>query len=513
MRRWALALLLLLVVAGPAPAESPVRRSSTWVPYWDTAVASQRVLANADLFHTVSPFWFRASSCGSVESNPGAGDAGLVADLRGRGVAVVPTITSTMLPDTAVACLGDAGARAGHVARLRALAGPYDGLEVNYEHLALTTDPAVGARVREAYSAFAADLCAGLRADGRRCVHTVMPRTHDGWEVWRGRLLPAVYDYRAVGAVADRVRVMAYDQHAGSYGPGPIAGWPWAVAVADYAAATLPAGRGELGIPLYGRDWSGGRATVVTAPRAAELARQHGADVRWDDVQRSPVFEYVSSGARHVAWYSDTRSVTERVALARSRGLDAAYWVPSQEDPATWASVRAYAGARFWDTVGGEVQRAVEAVAARGIAQGRADGSFGPRQPVTRGQMASFLTRALALAPSEAPPPEDARASVHAAAVASVLEAGIATGFPDGTFRPDEVVSRGQMASFLRRGLGLAECTPAPFGDVAGSPHEGSVCAVAARGVAQGFPDGTYRPGDGVVRGQMAVFLARALGA
>ena len=49
---------------------------------------------------------------------------------------------------------------------------------------------------------------------------TVMPRTSDAATVWRGKLIPAVYDYRHLGRVADRVRVMAYDQHAGRCGPG-----------------------------------------------------------------------------------------------------------------------------------------------------------------------------------------------------------------------------------------------------------------------------------------------------
>jgi hypothetical protein len=251
--------------------------------------------------------------------------------------------------------------------------GGYDGLEVNYEHLALTTDPRVAATVRDAYSHFARELCAALHAEGRQCVHTVMPRTDDSSAVWRGKLIPAVYDYRAIGAVADRVRVMAYDQHAPGTAPGPIAGWPWATAVADYTRATLPPGKGELGIPLYGRDWpsSGANTTTVTDPGARALAREHGAVVRWDEVQRAPTFTYAVGTARRTVWFSDARSVTERVALARSRGLGAAYWVPSQEDPATWGGVRAAATARFWDTVGGEVQRAVEAVAARGITRGR----------------------------------------------------------------------------------------------------------------------------------------------
>jgi spore germination protein len=510
----AAALVVAAVLAPSAGGQSP-RLSSTWLPYWNLDLAYERVTADADLFHTVSPFWFRATSCTGIEHMPGAGSAGVVDGLHAHGIAVVPSVTSTMPPGTAVECLGDPARRADHVARLMDLvrSAAYDGLEFNYEHLALTTDAGVATRVRDAYSSFASDVCGALRAEGKTCVHTVMPRTDDSSSVWRGKLTPAVYDYRVLGAVADRVRVMGYDQHAPGTGPGPIAGWPWVSAVADYTRATVPPGKGELGIPLYGRDWlSSGSTTTVTDPGARALARQHGVPVRWDDGQRAPTFTYTAGGVRRTVWFNDARAVAERVTLARSRGLGAAYWVPSQEDPATWGHVRAVSSARFWDVVGGELQRVVEAVADQGIALGAGDGSYRPDAPVTRGQMASFLARALALPAASAPAPySDTAGTTHAASIDAVTEAGIAGGFPDGSFRPGEVVTRGQMASFLQRGLRFEGCLPAPFSDVAGSPHEPGICAVAARGIAHGRPDGTFGPQEGVTRGQMARFLARAL--
>lgn len=516
------ALLLAALLAPPAGAQQAGgpgagRMSSTWLPYWNSEVAYARIVQNADLFHTVSPFWFRASSCTGVEAMPGAGSQGVVDGLHSHGIAVVPSITSTMTPAVASACLGDPGQRAQHVQRVMEVvrSGAYEGLEFNYEHLALTTDAGVGARVRDAYNAFATDVCGALHAEGRTCVHTVMPRTDDGSPVWRGKLMPAVYDYRHLGAVADRIRVMGYDQHAGTFGPGPMAGWPWISAVAAYTRATVPAGKGELGIPLYGRDWASGSGTpaTLTDPAAQALARQYGVPVQWDEGQRSPTFSYTSGPTRHTVWFSDRRSVTERVALARAHGLGAAYWVPGQDDPATWGDVRAMSNARFWDVVGGDLQQPVEAVAARGIALGVGDGSFRPNAPVTRGQMASFLARALGLPPAAAPAPfTDSAGTTHAAAIDAVTEAGIASGFPDGRFQPDAAVTRGQMASFLQRGLGLEGCLPAPWVDVAGSPHEAAVCGVAARGIAQGRSDGTFGPNEAVSRGQMARFLARALG-
>jgi hypothetical protein len=68
------------------------------------------------------------------------------------------------------------------------------------------------------------------------------------------------------------------------------------------------------------------------------------------------------------------------------------------------------------------------------------------------------------------------------------------------------------MATFLRATYGYEPRVPAGFSDVGGSPHEGAIGAVAREGVASGYPDGTYRPGAYVTRAQMASFLARAAG-
>ena len=104
----------------------------------------------------------------------------------------------------------------------------------------------------------------------------------------------------------------------------------------------------------------------------------------------------------------------------------------------------------------------------------------------------------------------DVAGNVHADAIAWVAEQEITTGFPDGTFRPGEVVSRGQMATFLTRALQL-EPGSESFPDAVGSVHEEGIAAVAAAEITTGFPDGTFRPGDEVTRGQMATFLFRAL--
>jgi uncharacterized protein (DUF1800 family) len=103
--------------------------------------------------------------------------------------------------------------------------------------------------------------------------------------------------------------------------------------------------------------------------------------------------------------------------------------------------------------------------------------------------------------------------------IAWMVERGITHGHPDGTFRPAEPVSRGQMAAFLHRFAGAPAFAPprAPsFGDVP-TTHTffREVEWLADAGIALGSaaPGGpAFRPGEGVARQQMASFLHRFAG-
>jgi hypothetical protein len=162
------------------------------------------------------------------------------------------------------------------------------------------------------------------------------------------------------------------------------------------------------------------------------------------------------------------------------------------------------------DIAGNVHQDAIVWVLEAGVATGFTDDTYRPSGSVTRGQMATFLDRALDLPAGDADF-TDIAGNTHAAAIARVAAADIAGGFPDGTFRPEQPVSRQQMATFLTRALELTPTT-ADFPDVdADGVHARNIGAVADADIAGGFPDGTYRPTADVTRGQMATFLQRGL--
>lgn len=97
----------------------------------------------------------------------------------------------------------------------------------------------------------------------------------------------------------------------------------------------------------------------------------------------------------------------------------------------------------------------------------------------------------------------------HTVAIETMAAQNIIGGYPDGTFRPRVNVTRGQMASLLYRALDFPT-GDATFTDTTGNTHATGINALATAGVIQGYGDGTFRPSNPITRGQMATMLTRA---
>ena len=164
-----------------------------------------------------------------------------------------------------------------------------------------------------------------------------------------------------------------------------------------------------------------------------------------------------------------------------------------------------------FDDIAGSIHfGAIVEIVEAGITNGCTSTSFCPRSAVTRAQMASFIARALDLPPATADHFTDDATSVHQDNINRLLEAGITTGCGTGVFCPDDPVSRGQMAVFLSRALNLTESGADAFSDDNATPYEDAINAIAAAGITEGCSSTQYCPYEAVERAQMATFLARA---
>ncbi len=144
-----------------------------------------------------------------------------------------------------------------------------------------------------------------------------------------------------------------------------------------------------------------------------------------------------------------------------------------------------------------------------------------PDHSVTRGQMAAFLHRALGgvLTPADPVQFTDDNGSVFEADIEWLGATGITRGCnpPANTlFCPDDPVTRGQMAAFLVRALALIDDGGGDlFIDDDGSVFEADIDQLGASGITRGCnppANDRFCPDTPVTRGQMAAFLRRALG-
>lgn len=164
----------------------------------------------------------------------------------------------------------------------------------------------------------------------------------------------------------------------------------------------------------------------------------------------------------------------------------------------------------FDDIYGSAHLDSILAILDAGITNGCNASSFCPRSTLSRGQMASFIARAMDLPVASGDHFNDDTGHAHEDNINRLFEAGITAGCAQSAFCPDTPVSRGQMAVFLHRALNLTESGVDAFSDDDVTPYEDAINAIAAAGITQGCTTDRYCPYSPVGRGQMASFLDRA---
>ncbi len=164
----------------------------------------------------------------------------------------------------------------------------------------------------------------------------------------------------------------------------------------------------------------------------------------------------------------------------------------------------------FRDIDGLSYAQDIADLADAGITSGCASELYCPFGYVSRAEMASFLQRALGLGLPTVNYFSDTTQSTHRSAINAIAGANIATGCDVGRFCPSATVTRGEMATFLVRALNLPPATKDYFWDDSGSPHEASINALAQAGITTGCSAGSFCPSGGLTRAEMATFLVRS---
>ena len=169
---------------------------------------------------------------------------------------------------------------------------------------------------------------------------------------------------------------------------------------------------------------------------------------------------------------------------------------------------------QFKDTAGHWADSSISKLAAGGILAGFPDYTFKPAEPVTRAQFAQALAAVLQWPQPQNPPGFRDDIPVWAqSAVAKAVFRGVVSGYPDGTYRPGAGITRSEMAVMIDRALALPVADSGmTFLDAGKIPDFAfsAVSRTAGAGILQGS-EGYFNPMAGVTRGEMAVALGRVL--
>ncbi|MEW6301216.1 MAG: S-layer homology domain-containing protein [Thermodesulfobacteriota bacterium] len=170
----------------------------------------------------------------------------------------------------------------------------------------------------------------------------------------------------------------------------------------------------------------------------------------------------------------------------------------------------------YTDVTGHWSQSAVELLSARGILAGTGAGLFEPDRSVTRAELAKMVVSLLGLQPVTPATPSFSDVASDAwyfSAVEAAVRAGVFRGYGDGTFRPDEVLTREQLAAVTMRIARLERPTTVelPFADaaqVSGWAAE-AVAAAYEHGLMRGVSATEFAPQGLVTRAQAAMLCYR----
>lgn len=199
---------------------------------------------------------------------------------------------------------------------------PYDGVQIDFESISKNDGTA--------YLNFLSAVKKAL-PQGKLFSVAVMAR----WQEHKNKNPNDAFDYPFIGMIADRVVVMAYDEHYRSGPHGPIASLSWCKDIYAYALKNIDPNKLVMGIPLYGRGWQ--------SPSLAKAYKNH------EVVDELLKKEIKSTWTENGGSYSYTETVTVNVHYETTQSLKAkldlysttpirgiACWRISQEPDGFW---------------------------------------------------------------------------------------------------------------------------------------------------------------------------------
>jgi hypothetical protein len=165
------------------------------------------------------------------------------------------------------------------------------------------------------------------------------------------------------------------------------------------------------------------------------------------------------------------------------------------------------------DIAGHWAENAIRDLVGSGAINGYPDGSFRPDQPISRAEFATVLVKSLRLPVNNSKDFADTSDHWAREAISTAYAAGIISGYDDRSFGPDDPITREQIAVMINKAFNLSKALgDSSFADsnnISTWARE-AVAAAYASQLISGYPDNTFKPQNQASRAEAAAILTRA---
>lgn len=318
-----------------------------WIPYWDQKNAFESFSKNAALFDFVSVFWYRIDANGNLTTYKATSEDQTIIDFAHQHKIKILAVIANA-PDfyeggdwdyqRVNLAIANENMRRKHILDIVTLVENknLDGVDIDYEALRESQ--------KENFSLFIEELANKLHQQGKILGVAIHPKTSENNPQEDNG--SHAQDWRRIAKSADQMYFMTYTEHAISSAPGPAGSIDWINGVMTYALDEIkvPPEKIFLGIGLFGLEWQKagdgsyyGENDDLTFEEIQSVINKNALKVIWDNLAKSPHFEYEKGNKTDIVWFENSESIKERIMIAKKLSVGGvAFWRLGGEDPGVW---------------------------------------------------------------------------------------------------------------------------------------------------------------------------------
>ncbi|WP_438350360.1 S-layer homology domain-containing protein [Paenibacillus sp. FA6] len=296
---------------------------------YDSTTAEFIDQINDSNINTLTPRWFFLTDNGLVSDKT---DSQLITYAKQHDKKIWAMFGNRSDAELTHAILSDSTKRRSVIQQLTTYVKKYalDGINVDFENVKPVD--------RGYLTSFIVELTHELHRTGAVLSIDVSPDLGSDWT--------EAFDYAKLGAAADYVVLMGYDEH---WGQSPVAGsvssLPWLEKALNTLLNAVPSNKIIAALPLYTRDWSTSKQGVLseelTLERQGQLIRTSKAKLVWNDLIGQYIATYTKQETKHSIWVEDSRSLSLKAQMAANKGVAGyAFWYIGSETRDIWSALR-----------------------------------------------------------------------------------------------------------------------------------------------------------------------------